>query len=173
MFGLSKNQFAFLFKNFIFGIEDSLVSTVGLLSGVVIADVSKQTIFLTGMILIFVEAFSMGAGSFLAEQSEHEVMTGHNHTSLRTVAGGVVMFASYFAAGFIPLFPYIVWDKAEAFPISIISSLVSLFILGGVSARFSNGKFMRSAIRMLVVGGVAIGLGVLVGWYINTKGVSV
>ena len=60
------------FRNFIFGVEDSLVSTVGLLSGIAIADVPGHTIFLTGVVLIFVEAFSMAAGTFLSEYSAEE-----------------------------------------------------------------------------------------------------
>ena len=51
------------FRNFIFGVEDSLVSTVGLLSGVAIAGVPSRTILLTGVVLILVEAFSMAAGA--------------------------------------------------------------------------------------------------------------
>ena len=53
------------YRNFVFGVEDSLVSTVGLLSGISIAGVTNKTIIMTGVILIFVEAVSMGAGSFL------------------------------------------------------------------------------------------------------------
>ena len=56
-------------RNFVFGVEDSLVSTVGLLSGVAIAGVEQKYIFITGLILIFVEAFSMAVGSFLSEES--------------------------------------------------------------------------------------------------------
>ena len=61
---VKKLKTALYLRNFIFGVEDSLVSTVGLLSGVAVANVDQATIFLTGMVLIFVEAFSMGVGSF-------------------------------------------------------------------------------------------------------------
>src|SRR5262245_46938731 len=63
------------FRNFVFGVEDSLVSTVGLLSGVAIAGLAREEIFLTGVILIFVEAVSMAAGSFLSESSAEEFAT--------------------------------------------------------------------------------------------------
>src|SRR3989338_4103836 len=43
-------------RNLIFGVEDSLVSTVDLLSGVAAAGVPRSVIFLTGVVLIFVEA---------------------------------------------------------------------------------------------------------------------
>ena len=62
---LPKDSFAHYFSSFIFGVEDSLVSTVGLLSGVAVAGVTRTDIFITGIILIFVEAFSMGVGNFL------------------------------------------------------------------------------------------------------------
>ena len=40
-------KYALYAKNFIFGVEDSLVSTVGLLSGIAIAGVPRGTIFLS------------------------------------------------------------------------------------------------------------------------------
>jgi hypothetical protein len=40
-------------RNFIFGIEDSLVSTVGLLSGIAIEHIPQVTIVLTGVVLKF------------------------------------------------------------------------------------------------------------------------
>ena len=54
-------------RSFAFGVEDGLVSTVGLLAGVSTADVSRRDILITGAILIVVEAFSMATGSFLSE----------------------------------------------------------------------------------------------------------
>ena len=55
-------------RNFIFGVEDSLVSTVGLLAGVAAGGVSSAVILTTGLVLIEVEGFSMGLGSFLTEE---------------------------------------------------------------------------------------------------------
>lgn len=154
-------------RNFIFGVEDSLVSTVGLLSGVSIAGVSKTTIFLTGMVLIFVEALSMGAGSFLSENSA-ETYAKKSEVPVGTmIAGGLVMFFSYFFAGFVPLLPYILLDPEVAFWISIGISLVSLFVLGAVSARVSHIRLLPQALKMFIVGGSAIIIGVIVGLALN------
>jgi len=158
-----KQKFANYVRNFIFGVEDSLVSTVGLLSGIAYAEVPKQTIFLTGIILIFVEAFSMGVGSFLSEQSAQEYLKNNIKTSSRSLVGALIMFLSYFAAGFIPLFPYLVFSTSLALTVSIVLSLVSLFMLGLVSARMFKTNVLKSAFRMLLVGGIAICAGVLVG----------
>lgn len=154
-------------RNFIFGVEDSLVSTVGLLSGVAIAGVPRETILLTGVVLIFVEAFSMAAGSFLSETSAEEFSTQKRATHAHSFLSGAIMFASYFIAGFIPLFPYVVAEGEIAFPLSIFSSVISLFVLGLVGGALSRTSLLRSAVRMAVVGGIAIAVGVTVGSYLG------
>lgn len=140
-----------------------MVSTVGLLSGVAIADVPRATIFLTGIVLIFVEAFSMAVGSFLSETSAAEYSAQKDVAVKYSLFGGVIMFFSYFLSGFVPLFPYIIFETKEAFMLSIGFSLASLFILGLISAKLSNVGIFKRAVRMLLVGGVAIGVGVAVG----------
>ncbi len=150
-------------RNFIFGVEDSLVSTVGLLSGVAIAGVAGKTILLTGVILIFVEAFSMAVGSFLSEHSA-DTYVKQGEAEFRTpIIGGAIMFISYFISGFIPLGPYLLVEPATALRWSIGVSLLALFILGAIGAKLSATKLVRSGLRMAAIGGMAIALGVVVG----------
>jgi VIT1/CCC1 family predicted Fe2+/Mn2+ transporter len=151
------------YRSFIFGVEDSLVSTLGVLSGVAIADVPRATIFLTGVVLIFVEAFSMGAGSFLSESFGAEFLKKRRSPSGKSVAAALTMFIGYFFAGFVPLFPYVFWDVAAAFPVSVFASLAALFILGAWSGRISHVSSVRGAARMFAVGGIAIAAGLLAG----------
>lgn len=165
----TKSKFALYFRNFIFGVEDSLVSTVGLLSGIAIADVDRATIFLSGMVLIFVEGFSMGVGSFLSEQSSEGYIHRVEKSSRRTIIAAIIMFISYFCAGFIPLSPYIIFPVSTAFWTSIGASLLTLFILGAVAARVSKISLLHSALRMFLIGGIAIALGVVVGAIVNSQ----
>jgi len=113
-------------RNFVFGVEDSLVSTVGLLSGIAIAGTETKTIILAGVVLIFVEAFSMGAGSLLSENSAAEVAVGEEVPLRHSYKASSIMFISYFVAGFIPLFPYLFLEVSTAFWVSILASLVAL-----------------------------------------------
>lgn len=159
--------FVSYFRNFVFGVEDSLVSTVGLLSGIAVADVPRETIFLTGVVLIFAEAFSMAAGSFLSETSADNLRSGDDHTRRRNIVSGIIMFFSYFISGFIPLSPYIFWQTSVALPISIIFSLIALLILGLISARVSKVGFIKSSLRMVIVGGIAIAIGSLAGMVLS------
>ncbi|KKU83844.1 hypothetical protein A2973_05875 [Candidatus Gottesmanbacteria bacterium RIFCSPLOWO2_01_FULL_49_10] len=147
-------------RNFIFGVEDSLVSTVGLLSGIAVGGVARSQIVLTGMVLLFVEAFSMGVGSLLSEQSAREYLS-HKETSLGgSLLDSIIMFTSYFVAGFIPLSPYFLFDPARASVLSVTLTLCALFLLGSVSGKFFGISVVRNGVRTLIMGGVATAVGV-------------
>lgn len=154
-------------RNFIFGVEDSLVSTVGLLSGVAIAGMEREAIFVTGVVLIFVEAVSMAAGSFLSESTAEEMQTGSDQVSKKSYLASLVMLVSYFVSGFVPLIPYILLPVGVAFWTSIGVSLVALFLLGVAGASLTKTRLMANALRMLFVGGLAIAVGALVGRFIG------
>ncbi len=102
----SLQTYTLYIKNFIFGVEDSLVSTVGLLSGVAAAGLPKKDIFVAGVVLIFVEAFSMGVGSYLSEDFTDDIKSRKYRRSA-TLFASLIMFISYFTAGIVPLFPYL------------------------------------------------------------------
>jgi len=152
-----------IFRNFVFGVEDSLVSTLGLLSGMAAADQEGETIVLAGLILIFVEAFSMGVGSLLSDNTAREMETRREEPLSGSFGGGVIMFVSYFISGFVPLAPYFFLPIDMAFSVSVALSLAALFALGAVSARWSGIPVLRQGLKMAVIGGLAIFLGVFVG----------
>lgn len=155
-------------RNFIFGVEDSLVSTVGLLSGIAAAGTDVKTIILAGVVLIFVEAFSMGAGSALSENTSTEVALGRAQPIGTSFRSGFIMFVSYFCAGFIPLAPYLLFPVAEAFWASIGVSLLALLSLGIIGAKLARISPLRQSVEMLIIGGIAIGLGAAVGGFVST-----
>jgi len=154
-------------RNFVFGVEDSLVSTAGLLSGIAITGMPRNSIFVAGIVLIFVEAFSMAVGSFLSERSAAEYIEKKEVSASDSVLDGIIMFFSYFISGFIPLFPYIIMNTENAFWFSIVLSLIALFLLGVVGAKISGRNIFKSGFRMAIIGGIAIGVGITVGRMVN------
>ena len=158
-----KSEKQTLFRNFVFGVEDSLVSTVGLLAGVAAADIPNRDLVTTGLVLIFVEAFSMGIGSFLTEEATSE-MAGDACDQWSAVKGALVMFVSYTLAGLLPLSPYLFAPSALRVPASVTASILGLVLLGYGSARwFGHAYPWRRALKMVVLGGMAVGVGMLVG----------
>ena len=70
---------------------------------------------------------------------------------------------SYIVGGIIPLFPYmVVSQQSTALLISIVVTLIALFIFGYVKGRFTGDKPFRSAFQTALVGGVAAGVAFIV-----------
>ena len=110
----------------------------------------------------------MAIGSFLAEHSAEDYLE-HREAPLKPpFMDGLIMFFSYFISGFIPIFPYVIFEARSALLTSIIVSLFALFVLGLLSARVSHINILKNSIRMVLVGGVAIAVGVMVGKLVNS-----
>lgn len=159
----TKRQNEVYVRNFIFGVEDSLVSTVGFVSGVAVAGFGKQNVFLAGLVLIFVEAFSMGVGSYLSEDSAEEFIDHKKSGSRSSVIGALIMFFSYLFFGLIPLSPYVLLSVKDGLILSILFALVALFLLGALSARYFHRSWLKHGLKMLIVGGLAVMAGIIVG----------
>jgi len=162
-----KKNFILYTRNFIFGSEDSLVSTVGLLAGIASAGVPRKEIIISGIVLICVEAFSMSVGSFLSESETEESLSKNINNNSNSITASIIMLVSYIVCGLIPLSPYIFMDTKNAFWSSIVASMVFLFILGLISAKILKIKVLKTTLKMTIMGGLAIGLGVVIGLIIK------
>ncbi len=60
-------------REFVFGIQDGLISTVGLVAGVQAAGSSRFVILMAGTAAVLSGAFSMAAGAYLSSKSEKEI----------------------------------------------------------------------------------------------------
>ncbi len=159
-----KNSALYL-RTIVFGINDSLVSTVGFLAGISVAGVPSATIILTGTVYALVEAFSMAMGDFLSEESAEEYVSRSNVNDRPSIISAVLMFISCVLASLIPLVPYIIFASNIAIIVSVALSVVSLFVVGMVSARFSRLPMLWRGARMALLGGAAIVMGVSIGMF--------
>jgi VIT1/CCC1 family predicted Fe2+/Mn2+ transporter len=160
---LNNKTFLLFTRNFIFGAEDSLVSTVGLLAGIASAGMTQKEIVISGTVLICVEAFSMFVGSFLSERTTEESAPNYRVQKSNSLSAAFIMFVSYLLCGLIPLSPYFFVTVPWALWWSVAVSLLSLLVLGFVSAEILKTRILKNALRMVIIGGIAIGLGVVVG----------
>jgi VIT1/CCC1 family predicted Fe2+/Mn2+ transporter len=152
-------------RNIIFGVSDSLVSTVGLLSGIDISGTSRHIIILTGVTYAFVEAFSMAVGSFLSEQSVEEDETRGEIKDSGPFTAGAAMFISFIFASFIPIIPYMFFDLKLALILSILFSIIVLFLVGMINGK--KTKILKRGFQMALLGGMAIVVGVVVGKFLK------
>ena len=148
-------------RSTVFGFQDALVSTTGIVVGISAGVDNKQFILLSALVTISVEALSMGAGQYLSEKTVHELPQNRHRDNLLT--GGLIMFISYLLGGLIPIIPIIFSIPPLSSILSIIFAFIGLFSLGFVKAKLFQGKTWRSALEMLIIGGLATLIGLLVG----------
>jgi vacuolar iron transporter family protein len=149
-------------KSVIFGFQDSLVSTTGVIAGVAAGTNNKEIVILAGVVTIAVESLSMGAGQYLSQKAAHQMEKDEIHTDSLFVGGGL-MVLSYFLGGLVPLIPVVLFRLPISATLSITFALIGLFILGYLKARVVKVNPLHSAIEILVIGGSAALIGVIVG----------
>ncbi|MBI2798084.1 VIT1/CCC1 transporter family protein [Candidatus Saccharibacteria bacterium] len=148
-------------RSSVFGIEDSLVSTTGLIAGVAVGTTNKNVVILAGIVAIAVEAFSMAAGEFISEETEHDLEPGSKQQ--KPAVAGLVMFVSYLLAGLIPLLPIIALPLPQALYATIVFAAAGLFVLGLIKGQLTRKTLIRSGIKVLLIGGIATIIGIVVG----------
>lgn len=148
-------------RSVVFGIEDSLVSTTGLIAGLVVGS-NKETVILAASVAIAIEALSMGAGEYLSDDAVHEIEK-LKRSKDSPIISGLLMMIAYGLSGLIPLIPILVFDYSISIYISLVFALIGLFILGFVKGKFAKVNPIKSALKILIVGGIATLIGVAVG----------
>ncbi len=68
-----KFRVLFFIREVVFGVEDGMISTLGVLTGIAIGTNSHFVVVLSGFVIIIVESISMGVGSYLSTKSVREI----------------------------------------------------------------------------------------------------
>ncbi|MDD4975502.1 MAG: VIT1/CCC1 transporter family protein [Bacteriovorax sp.] len=148
-------------RSLVFGFQDALVSTTGVVVGISAAIHDPRIIVLSALVTVSVEALSMAAGQYLSEKAVHELPNSHHEDKL--ITGSLFMFFSYIIGGFIPIIPIFFTIYPYSSILSVVFAFIGLFVLVFLRAKLFTGKIWRSAIEMLFVGGLATFVGLLVG----------
>jgi VIT1/CCC1 family predicted Fe2+/Mn2+ transporter len=149
-----------------FGLQDGLVSTTGIVVGISAGIHDKPIIILASLVAVSVEASSMAAGQYSSEKAVHQMDKTGKHTDSLFI-GSVLMFVSYFLAGMIPILPILLLDLKIAPYTSIALAFVALFTVGFIKGKIVEHHPWRSAIEMFIIGSIATALGVIVGFFLK------
>ncbi len=151
----------------VFGVQDGIVSTFGLVMGVAGAQVSPEAVLIAGIAGAFSGAMSMGAGEYVSVKAQREMLAARGtvdddgnvrpHRAALANSGLFVLGAAF------PLAPFLFLVGLPAIATSTASSVVALFVTGALLTRLTKRSPWTSGARMLVIGGGAGVLGYLVG----------
>lgn len=154
------------FRSVMFGLQDGLVSTTGVVVGISVGVSDQAIIILASFVAISVEASSMAAGEYSSEKAVHELDKRHRHKD-DLIIGAILMFFSYMLAGLVPILPFLIFPVGLARVISIAAAMISLFIIGYLKGKIVKEQAFRSAWEMLVIGGLATAIGLVVGTFLK------
>lgn len=144
-----------------FGFNDALVSTTGVIVGISTGTGNKEVVILAGVVTILVEALSMGSGQYLSSKSAHQL---DKSDSFRVpVISGFIMFVAYFLAGLVPLLAIILSPLSYGRNVAIVAALACLLVLGYVKGKIVNVSPLRSAAEVFIIGGIATAIGIIAG----------
>ena len=161
-------------RNIFLGLNDGLVEILGAVSGFFGAFGDAATVLIAGIMVAVAGALSMGAGAYVAANSESEVRatererrrflgtaTGESGRSESPLGAAAVVGASYFAGAAVPVLPVVlgaqsVWPSllAAGTMIAVVSTLLSF--LSGMDVR-------RRIVMNLVIIAAAVGVTYLIG----------
>ena len=147
----------------LFGIQDGLVSTTGVVVGISTGIEDKAIIILASLVAVAVEASSMAAGQYSSEKAVHQMDKIGKHTD-SLLTGALIMFFGYLLGGIVPIIPTILFNQPQAKILAIFSAFVGLFILGYVKGHFVKIKPLRSALELFIIGAIATSIGLIVGY---------
>lgn len=149
-------------RSIVFGFQDALVSTTGVVVGVAVGTNDKHIVILASLVTITVESLSMGVGQYLSEKSVHQMDKTGKHTD-SVLAGGLLMTLSYFLGGLIPVAPAIIFTPPQSSFVSIAFALTGLAVLGYSKAKLVRVNSIKSALEVIALGGAATAIGLVVG----------
>ena len=99
---------------------------------------------------------------FLEEMVSHELRLPLRLKD-HSILSAFFMFISYILGGLVPLFPYFFCANYQAMILSIIVTMLGLFVLGIWTTRITGQSWWKVGMRMILLGGIAIIIGWLVG----------
>lgn len=148
----------------VFGINDGLVSNLGLILGVAGATDNHSIIVLSGIAGMAAGAISMAAGEYISMRSQYEVLEYQSKQKSSELSvdnigspwvAAISSLISFAIGAFIPLLPFFFNIGHWSLKISIIVSALSLFIVGCILSLFTGRNAFYGGFRMLCIGAFA------------------
>lgn len=155
---------------FVYGSMDGLVTTFAIVTGSIGAALPAGVILIIGFANVIADAFSMGSSSYLASVSEESVHK-HIHTK-RPIGKAVATFLSFAVVGLIPLAPFVVSYFIPSFTeyaiaTSVTATMLAFGAVGYISGATLGKNPIRTALRNIVIGGIAATLAFTVGFLLR------
>ncbi|HEV7467350.1 MAG TPA: VIT1/CCC1 transporter family protein [Candidatus Dormibacteraeota bacterium] len=172
-------------RELVFGLQDALLATVGLVAGVDGATrQNSRVVIFAGLSHLVAGAVSMGAGEYLSSAAQQRVTAAAATTLFQATAigisdagagparreavlGALVMAGSFAVGAILPVLPYFFTGGALALILSIAIATTAIFAVGAAIGRLSEDNPLRAAAEFSVIALGAGGIGYAAGLVIS------
>ncbi len=149
-------------RSLMFGLQDGIVSTTGVVVGISTGVNNKEVVVLAALVAVTVEASSMAAGQYSSEKAVHQMDKSGKHSDDLFI-GAFIMFIAYMIGGSFSIIPTVIFDQSTGRILAVISAFIGLFVIGYIKGHIVEHKPLRSAIELFIIGSIATAIGVIVG----------
>jgi VIT1/CCC1 family predicted Fe2+/Mn2+ transporter len=150
-------------REFVFGMQDGILSTVALATSIAVASSEKSIIIVAATAAAIAGTISMSTGSYLSSKAYLETISIESDVVNESLKDAITMGISFIIGASIPLIPHIIFTTETATPIAILVSLLGLFTLGYATGKITKLSPLKKGIEITIIGGFAAILAFLVG----------
>lgn len=156
-------------RDLVYGANDGIITTFAVVSGVAGAELSPRTTLILGVANLLADGFSMGASNYLAIRSDEAIRDAAGEDPLEPfpLRHGTATALAFIAAGTVPLVPYVAVPVDARFPVAVLATLITLFVVGALRSMVTNLRWWRAGLEMLGVGALASAVSYAVGWLLG------
>jgi VIT1/CCC1 family predicted Fe2+/Mn2+ transporter len=159
-------------RDIVYAANDGIITTFAVVAGTRGAELSTFAILALGFANLAADGLAMGAGNYLGIKSERAAEMGDRYLAraetIHAAKHGLVTWASFVAAGLVPLAPFVFGMPVEGgFWFSVVLTAAMLFGVGAGRTWFTGRGFWHSGLEMLLVGVLTGACAFATGWAVG------
>ena len=156
-------------RDLVYGANDGIITTFAVVAGVTGGSLSSVAVLVVGAANLAADGVAMGVGNLLAIRANESALEadGRPEEEAFPWKHGTATLVAFVVAGAVPLLPYVLPVADDRRMVwSTVLTMASLFAVGVARAAVTRGRWWKSGLEMLMLGGVvavaAYGAGALV-----------
>ena len=150
-------------RDVVYGANDGIITTFAVVAGVTGGALSPRAVLIVGAANLFADGLSMGVGNYLSIRSNESARAAQDlpEEEASPARHGIATFLAFFAAGAIPLIPYVLpIANGRSLLGSLVLTFAALFFVGSMRALVTIDKWWWAGLEMLGLGSAGGGGGV-------------
>lgn len=168
-------KYAKYLRDVIYGVNDGIITTFAIVSGVLGASLDNFVIIALGFSNLIADGISMAASSYLGYKSELDIEKKLKERGILVCEplelppskNSFITFVSFTAAGVFPLIPFLLPFNDLSFLLSMLFTFAALFIIGSFRSLFTSKFWLFAGLEMLFIGGAAALASYLIGYFVK------